>query len=158
MDWGHLLFGFNGRINRAKIWLWILIWIIAWVVGLVAAGIIVYGTGLVAVFFLIYAVIGIGSFISYLAVVIKRLHDRDKSGWWLLIFVVLPGVLVGISGGITMMAMMDSGSDIPEPSPLAMIVYLIGAAIGLWAFVELFCLRGTIGANKYGPDPLEGRL
>jgi uncharacterized membrane protein YhaH (DUF805 family) len=157
MDWGHLLFGFSGRINRAKIWLWILIWIIAWVVGLVAAGIIVYGTGLVPVFFLIYAVIGIGSFISYLAVVIKRLHDRDKSGWWLLIFVVLPGVLVGISGGITMMAMMNSGSDIPEPSPLAMIVYLIGAAIGLWAFVELFCLRGTIGANKYGPDPLEGR-
>ena len=31
MNWGHLLFGFSGRINRAKIWLWILLWIIAWV-------------------------------------------------------------------------------------------------------------------------------
>jgi uncharacterized membrane protein YhaH (DUF805 family) len=26
-------------------------------------------------------------------------------------------------------------------------------AIGLWAFVELGCLRGTIGANAYGSDP-----
>jgi uncharacterized membrane protein YhaH (DUF805 family) len=24
--------------------------------------------------------------------------------------------------------------------------------------VELACLRGTIGANRYGPDPLEGRV
>jgi len=25
----------------------------------------------------------------------------------------------------------------------------------LWYFVELACMRGTIGANQYGPDPLE---
>ena len=156
MDWGHLLFGFSGRINRAKIWLWILLWIIAWVIGVIAAFAVVYATGLVAVFFLIYAIIGIGSFISYFAVVVKRLHDRDKSGWWLLVFVVLPSVLVGISGAMTMSAMMESGGNIPDinASPMGTIVYLIGAAIGLWAFVELFCLRGTIGANKYGPDPL----
>ena len=157
MDWGHLFFSFSGRINRAKIWLWILLWLIAWVVAMIAAFAIVYATGFVAVLFLVYAVVGIGSFISYLAVVIKRLHDRDKSGWWLLIFVLLPSVLVGISSAMTIATMMDSGGAVPDPSPIATIVYLIGAAIGLWAFVELFCLRGSIGPNKYGPDPLEGR-
>jgi uncharacterized membrane protein YhaH (DUF805 family) len=160
MNWGHLLFGFSGRINRAKIWLWILIWIIAWVVGMIAAFAIVYATGLVAVFFLIYAVIGIAGFISYLAAVIKRLHDRDKSGWWLLVFVLLPSVLVGISSAMTMSAIISGGGDLSDisvsASPVGTVVYLIGAAIGLWAFVELFCLRGTIGANKYGPDPLGG--
>ena len=26
--------------------------------------------------------------------------------------------------------------------------------VGLWFFVELGCLRGTVGPNQYGPDPL----
>jgi uncharacterized membrane protein YhaH (DUF805 family) len=24
---------------------------------------------------------------------------------------------------------------------------------GIWAFVECGCLRGTMGDNRYGPDP-----
>ena len=32
---------------------------------------------------------------------------------------------------------------------------LAAFAVGVWAFVELGCLRGTIGPNRYGPDPLE---
>ena len=34
--------------------------------------------------------------ISGIAVGIKRLHDRDKGGWWLLLFYVVPGLLGGI--------------------------------------------------------------
>ena len=32
MDWGHFLFGFSGRINRAKYWLWVLIYFVAAIV------------------------------------------------------------------------------------------------------------------------------
>ena len=32
------------------------------------------------------------------------------------------------------------------------LVPLIGA---IWAFVELGCLKGTAGENRFGPDPLE---
>jgi uncharacterized membrane protein YhaH (DUF805 family) len=159
MDWGHLLFGFSGRTNRAKLWLWLLLYFVMWIVALVIAGIITYVTGIAAVMFIVSTVIAIGSLVSYLAVIIKRLHDRDKSGWWLLIFLVLPGVLVGISMGTVVVAIINSGGNItemPELSPVAMIMYLIGVAIGLWFFVELFCLRGTTGPNKYGPDPLGG--
>jgi uncharacterized membrane protein YhaH (DUF805 family) len=31
---------------------------------------------------------------------------------------------------------------------------LAGFAISIWACVELGCLRGTAGPNRYGPDPL----
>jgi uncharacterized membrane protein YhaH (DUF805 family) len=31
---------------------------------------------------------------------------------------------------------------------------VLAGALGLWAFVELGLLRGTAGANAYGPDPL----
>jgi uncharacterized membrane protein YhaH (DUF805 family) len=51
-----------------------------------------------------------------LAIQVKRWHDRDKSGWWVLINVV------------------------PIIGPI-------------WAFVEVGCLRGTLGPNQYGNDP-----
>ena len=37
---------------------------------------------------------------------------------------------------------------------LGAVVALIGFAVSIWAIVELGILRGTIGANQYGPDPL----
>ena len=51
-----------------------------------------------------------------LAVSVKRWHDRDKPGTWVLINLI---PLVG----------------------------------GIWAFVEVGCLRGTFGPNNYGEDP-----
>ena len=30
----------------------------------------------------------------------------------------------------------------------------VGIGIQLWGFVELYCLRGTVGQNRFGPDPL----
>jgi uncharacterized membrane protein YhaH (DUF805 family) len=35
------------------------------------------------------------------------------------------------------------------------VLHLVSFAITVWAFVELGCLRGTVGPNRYGPDPLE---
>ena len=35
-------------------------------------------------------------------------------------------------------------------------IFQAPAGNGLWAFVELYCLRGTEGENRYGPDPLAG--
>jgi uncharacterized membrane protein YhaH (DUF805 family) len=35
---------------------------------------------------------------------------------------------------------------------------LAGTAIAIWAFVELGCLRGTVGPNRYGPDPLGSNI
>ena len=38
---------------------------------------------------------------------------------------------------------------------LGFVLHLVAFAITVWAFVELGCLRGTVGPNQYGPDPLE---
>jgi uncharacterized membrane protein YhaH (DUF805 family) len=74
-----------------------------------------------------------------LALGAKRLHDRDKSAWWLLLFYVLPGAL----GNIGPYA---GGPDI--------VFTVASLAVSLWALVELGFLRGTPGTNRYGPDPL----
>lgn len=142
MDWGHLLFKFSGRVNRAKFWLAALVY---FVINIVLA-IIGYATDQSAAFQAINGMIGIVIFISGLAVGVKRLHDRGKSGWYLLLFYVVPGVL--IVAAIATYVTMEDGS-------LASAVLGFAAlAIGVWAFVELACLRGTAGPNAYGPDPI----
>ena len=37
------------------------------------------------------------------------------------------------------------------------IIGALSLALGIWALIWLGCLRGTVGPNQYGPDPLEGR-
>jgi len=80
IDWQYLLFQFDGRINRAKFW---------WGVGALFVGYLILGV----VFQLIDsgAIRGLLGLVYFafiwpsLAVSIKRWHDRDKSGWWVLI-------------------------------------------------------------------------
>ena len=142
MDWGHLFFKFNGRINRAKYWLAVLIYAVIYVV----LAIFGYVTDQNAIFQAINGMLAIVIFISSLAVGVKRLHDRNKSGWYLVLFYIVPGILV--TAGIVV------GTVMEDSIVIASVLGLVAFAIGVWAFVEMGCLRGTIGANQYGPDPL----
>jgi uncharacterized membrane protein YhaH (DUF805 family) len=97
MNWGHYLFGFSGRLNRAKYWLWVLLYLI---VTIIVTAIIYFinsplAGGIVQLAFSIVALV------SSLAVMTRRLHDRNKSAWWLLIYVLLPSILLGIGVGTT---------------------------------------------------------
>lgn len=68
---------------------------------------------------------GLFVFIPSLAVTVRRLHDRDMSGWWY--------------GGPLL------ASFVPLVGVLALPVFL-------FVFVMMF-LPGTPGPNRYGPDP-----
>ena len=83
--------------------------------------------------------------IACIPVGIKRLHDRDKSTWWLLVF-------FGVPFGLSFLApALSSGFD---GSTGGVIVQYVGFAILLWGLIELGAIRGTIGGNPYGPDPV----
>jgi uncharacterized membrane protein YhaH (DUF805 family) len=150
MDWTTLLFSFNGRINRAKYWLAVLIYLVVWTAFIALCLMWLGGTsidnlfsvaGAVLLIWLIGFILLIAGIWSGLAVGVKRLHDRDKSGWWILLFWLGPSILGGWQT-----ATPDLGGGF--------IFSLVGLAIWIWAFVELGCLPGTSGPNQYGPDPL----
>jgi uncharacterized membrane protein YhaH (DUF805 family) len=161
----HLLFGFSGRINRAKFWLAVVIWIVFWAIAVpicVLAAFMILGLHLpdsslpsdelvtryirmaFDYLFLLIIIIAffIVSWISAFAVGIKRLHDRNKSGWWILLFYLVPSVLSGIA-------------DTSEQPMAAVVLGLASFVISIWGLVELGFLRGTVGPNQYGPDPLQ---
>ncbi len=175
------LFSFKGRINRAKMWLFILV-TLAWeiVIGLVAVFGLSWttyvqnfkafteadqpvslppmpwpdpigGTGRIVVG--VIALLFLLYFVALLAVYTKRLHDRNKNAWWLVPFVIIPWGL-GIFQWMPALNIFALG---PLMGPLGMgrgMAHLIGTILGLWAFVELFFFRGTAGENRYGPNPL----
>jgi uncharacterized membrane protein YhaH (DUF805 family) len=147
MNFGQLFFGFKGRINRGKYWLAILIFVI---VGLVM-GTISYIADQALPAQLLSIIVNIGLFISGLAVGIKRLHDRDKSGWWLLLFYLLPSLLFGAGAGLFIYGI---GEEAASGVIGGGVLYVLGLAALIWAIVELGCLRGTLGPNRFGPDPL----
>jgi uncharacterized membrane protein YhaH (DUF805 family) len=148
MDLGNLLVSFQGRINRAKFWLAILIYFVANIV----VGILGYASGSDAVATLLSSAVGLVIFVSGIFVAIKRLHDRDKSGWWLLLFYIAPSVLFGLGAVIWIIGIAADASG--AATGIAFVFFAAGFAISVWAFIELGCLRGTIGPNRYGPDPL----
>ena len=147
VNWGNLLFGFSGRIGRAQCWF------ASIVIGAVSLATFVLAAmagglesiaGLAAI-----AVVYIGSYFCLIAVGCKRLHDRDKSGWWLLLFYLVPSALYLAIGAIQM-------DEEPQVGTLAFLAAAGTAAlaIGIWYFVEVYCLRGSAGPNRFGPDPL----
>jgi uncharacterized membrane protein YhaH (DUF805 family) len=148
MNLGKLLFSFEGRINRGKFWLAVLIYIVAAMV----AGILAYASNSEAAGGLLNGLVSLVTFISGIFVAIKRLHDRNRSGWWLLLFYIAPGILIAIGAVIWLVGIAGESSG---AGGIGTVFVLAGAAISIWAFVELGCLRGTVGPNQYGPDPLE---
>lgn len=93
-DWKTFLFTFDGRVSRSDFWLrWILPY---WGIMIVLFGIasLLGLDGVGGVFMLLINLIALVAIWPSLAVSIKRLHDRNKSGWWLLL------LLIPVVGGL----------------------------------------------------------
>jgi uncharacterized membrane protein YhaH (DUF805 family) len=166
MNLFNLLFGFSGRINRGKYWLAVLLWLVFWAIALPVcflAGFYILGTNLVdgelpsgsdwlekmvhmtldyVVLFIIFLTLVSVSWISAFAIGIKRLHDRNKNGWLIVLFYVAPSILASIA-------------NTSEQAVVSFVLGLASFVISIWGLVELGFLRGTAGPNPYGPDPLQ---
>jgi uncharacterized membrane protein YhaH (DUF805 family) len=79
---------------------------------------------------------------SYLAIAIKRLHDRNKSGWWVIPFVGLTALNAHF------------GNLLGHPPAF---IDLVSGILFLWGLVEMSFVKGTSGPNRFGPDPLAPR-
>jgi uncharacterized membrane protein YhaH (DUF805 family) len=142
MGWLHLLFGFKGRIGRAQFLTALVVWLVAGLVFFVLSELIApaYEIGRDApVLIGLRIVLELAFAASMIAVGIKRLHDRNKSPWWLVVFYVVPVLALPIVAWFV--------------TAMAPALFYAGMLIALWALVELGFVRGSIGTNSFGPDP-----
>ncbi len=114
---------------------------------------------------------GLALLLPSLAVTVRRLHDTGRSAWWLLIYAVI--ILGWIIGFIVLVIWIGAawtgaawtGIEDPETDgwkalvPILVFFFIWGLVSFVWAIILLIlcALPGTIGPNRYGPDPLQPR-
>jgi uncharacterized membrane protein YhaH (DUF805 family) len=77
---------FSGRARRAEYWWFVLFYVIAYVV----AAVIDQALGAPV----LTLIVALGLLVPSLAVSVRRLHDTDRSGWWLLLGLIPFGGIV----------------------------------------------------------------
>ena len=152
---------FSGRSRRMEYWMFQLflflvymaIIVLMMVVGggaLMSAGdptAMAAAGGAAMIIFAVYGLFALAMFIPSLAVTVRRLHDTDRSGWW---------ILAPISGYVIMLIGAAMAAASPDNPGIGGIFAMVGmiAVIGLGITLLVFMfLEGTRGPNKYGPDP-----
>lgn len=86
---------FEGRAPRAEYWYWTLFTLLVWLVVRLVAEAIDAANGTVVGRLVSEVLLFLVLFVPGVAVAVRRLHDRDKSGWWyLLIFIPVVGAII----------------------------------------------------------------
>jgi len=85
--------GFRGRAVRSEYWYWVLfvvlLSIVAWLIDMMLFGFNTTGVNPIS------AIATLATFLPGLAVSVRRLHDIDRSGWWMLLALIpLIGAIV----------------------------------------------------------------
>lgn len=83
-------------------------------------------------------------------VLVRRLHDTNRRGWWMLV----PSLVTFVVVFVASLAAASLGDGAAFISIIAMVVAPIATTI--WFFIVLVS-RGTDTDNRFGPDPLQGR-
>ena len=138
MNWTYLLTGIEGRISRQPFWIGLLP-----LIGLEIAAHFAMGERWSSIVSLILAY-------PEFAVFAKRGHDRNVPTW-------VPGPFIAAGAVLNVLVLLDLVGPMDAPNTL---FYVIGVPLGIMALILLVDFgfrRGTVGENRYGPDPLAAK-
>jgi uncharacterized membrane protein YhaH (DUF805 family) len=76
---------------------------------------------------------------------VKRLHDRDKSGWWLLVFAAAPNFITDAAHELVMRMLI--------PDAVATMMLVTSGVLFAWGVAEMGVLPGDAGDNRFGSSP-----
>ena len=124
------LFKFHGRASRSEFW-WFMLFILLVQLGLALLEAILPLALMLPELFIVPILL----LPANLGVTVRRFHDRNLSGWWLL----LPGLMYFL--------WIFNGPGSQSASLLS-----LAASIG---YLAILCMPGQPAPNKYGPPPAE---
>ena len=128
---------FRTRAGRSEYWYWVLfVSIVALAALLLDLAIVRHRHGPLE------SIWHLATFLPGLGLAVRRLHDTDRSGWWM----ALQLIVIAIFVAILLLFPVSSVS-----LPIMMLLIVLGMFIVL---IYWFCQPGTPGPNRYGRDPL----
>ena len=133
---------FSGRSSRAEYWWFSLAFFL---IGVAADSIDLMVGSEIGMLGLL---VTLGLSIPLLAVTVRRLHDTDRSGWWLMV-VIVPAAISGFVATTTELHSVYGPSQ-PATSTMTPIFAFLFACAVLTLFMVL---PGNPGSNRHGPDP-----
>ena len=146
--------GFSGRAARQEYWWWVLF---CGVVSVLLHGL--EGNAAQGSPGPIGSAWSLLTFLPGVAVTVRRLHDTERSGWWLLL-PALVMVVVGVAAGMVAAEIAELGASARatamamSPKMLSLLFAAAAWLVVIGLFLVWFCERGTAGANRFGADPL----
>ncbi len=145
-------FTYRGRAPRSEYWSFLLFAVLSALAVSSAEFAAGYGNGGGSLGTLVAFVL----FFPQVSAAVRRLHDSNRSGWWVGGFYLY--VFAALNIGL-MVVFGPAGRGTPAPWGEIVPDALLGGVV-LFAIlmVVLLALKGTEGANKYGPDPVAGAV
>ena len=141
----------DGRLDRLGYWRWQLTLTCIAAIALVSSTLLAMNRAPKLISGLVLSAVGI-AVLATIPIIVRRLHDRGRSGWWLVPFVVLPWCLPGAVSGLSYAGMPAFAEGSPLFWPIT-VVMLALTALSIWGFVEIGLLKGQSAANRFGPPP-----
>jgi uncharacterized membrane protein YhaH (DUF805 family) len=152
---------FSGRSRRQEIWLYFLMLFLFFMVMFTILFMVGFGAALAAqqtnagpfaalasmgIGFAIFGLISLALLIPTIAVQVRRLHDIDWSGWWVMLYYG-PYLIVFV------LSILAVTTGTPALQIISMVFSLV-SWLALIVLIVLYCLPGTVGPNRFGGDPL----
>lgn len=160
MGLARLLFSFHGRITRGQYWLGGFIVALIGLVALGATSALVEASwraergiaAALASFAVVYLFSLIFMLWSGLALQVKRLHDRGRSGWFAALPFAVSGLMIlSIANAAMSVATPKAAllASIDAATPYGIVLFLIN----IWFFIDLCCLGSVERPTRYdGPS------
>jgi uncharacterized membrane protein YhaH (DUF805 family) len=137
---------FSGRAPRAEYWWFTFAMIVVYLIASIVDNLLGLSGMIGGVYGPLALVVVLATLVPSIAVGARRLHDTNRTGWWLLVPAV-PYVLALVLGR----AALASGGGMASLG-IAGLLMLVGGIAAILVIVFLV-MAGTPGDNRYGPNP-----
>jgi uncharacterized membrane protein YhaH (DUF805 family) len=150
-------FELSGRSSRREFWFFVLVYLAMYFIAAVIDGSMRADR---EGFGILRTVVVLLHVIPAITVSVRRLHDIDRTGWWVLFFWVAPSlttfVAMVVGGGSILLSLQDGNwAGVFATLGGAVMFVLILDLVVLIAALAFYASPGTPGPNGFGPPPTE---
>ncbi|MBA3668683.1 MAG: DUF805 domain-containing protein [Sphingomonas sp.] len=145
---------FSGRAPRSEYWWFFLVLCIVAIVVSIVEDLVGLGGMVMGIYGPISLLLLVGTIAPLLAVAVRRLHDTNRKGWWILLPLIPEGIAAYFLSGAMLEAKL--GGEISDKTMASVGtggLFGLLAIIGAIVVIVFLVLPGNRGDNQYGPDP-----